>query len=68
MRYIGCENQCIHAGSIIRGEHQYKYYEPEMRRNLLKDMMYFIRQVYINVDSVYFEKRKVGDNIEARKT
>lgn len=65
LRYIGCENQCIHAGPIIRGEHQYKYYEPETRRNLLKDMMYFIRHVDINVDSVYFEKRKVSDNIEA---
>lgn len=68
LRYIGCENQCIHAGPIIRGEHQYKYYELEMRRNLLKDMMYFIRHVDINVDSVYFEKRKVGDNIEATGT
>lgn len=65
LRFIGCENHCIHAGPIIRGEHQYRYYEPEMRRNLLKDMMYFIRQVDINVDSVYFEKRKVSDNIEA---
>ena len=52
LHYIGCENQCIHAVPIIRGEHQYKYYQPETRRNLLKDMMYFIRHVDINVDKM----------------
>lgn len=30
--YIDCDDQCIHAGPIIRGEHQYRFYEPEIRK------------------------------------
>lgn len=65
LRYIDCDDQCIHAGPIIRGEHQYRFYEPEIRRSLLKDMMYFMRHVDIKIDSIYIEKRKAGDSVEA---
>ena len=65
LMYNDYEEQCIHAGPIIRGEHQYRYYEPSVRRNLLKDMMYFIRHVDINIDSIYIEKRKASDSVVA---
>ena len=32
MRFIGCDNHCVHAGPIIRGEYEYRDYEPEVRR------------------------------------
>lgn len=65
LMYIDCDEQCIHAGPIIRGEHQYRYYDPAVRRELLKDMMYFIRHIDVNIDSVYIEKRKAADNVTA---
>lgn len=65
LRYINCDNQCIHAGPIIRGEHQYRDYDPEIRRKLLKSMMYFMRHMDINIDSLYIEKKNFVDSIEA---
>lgn len=65
LRYIDCERQCIHAGPIIRGEAQFRDYDPEIRRKLLKHMMYFIRRMDINIDSVYINKKETTDNVDA---
>ncbi len=65
LKYMNCNNQCIHAGPIIRGEHQYRDYDPEVRRKLLKNMMYFMRHMKININSIYIEKKRNNDSISA---
>lgn len=65
LRYLDCENHCIHAGPIIRGEDEYREYEPELRRKLLKHLMTFIRHTDLYIDSVYFEKKHVEDEVIA---
>lgn len=65
MAYIGCENHYVHAGPIIRGEYEYREYEPDVRRKLLKNLMSFVRHSAVNIDSVYIEKKHIEDEVEA---
>ena len=65
LRYIGCEENCIHAGPIIRGEYEYRDYDPDIRRKLLKNLMSFMRHSKINIDSVYIEKKNIIDEVDA---
>ena len=65
LQYLGCENHCIHAGPIIRGEYEYRDFDPDVRRKLLKSLMAFMRHSKLNIDSVYIEKKHIIDEVEA---
>lgn len=65
LRYMGCENNCIHAGPIIRGEEEYRDYDPNVRRKLLKNLMAFIRHSKLNIESLHIEKKHIDDEVEA---
>ena len=65
MRYQGWPEHCVHAGPIIRSEHEYKDYELEDKQKLLRCLMTFTRKLNINVKSVYVEKKKLTDSIDA---
>lgn len=65
MRYLGLPNHCIHAGPIIRSEHEYKDYSLGEKQKILKNLMAFIRRLDIHIKSVYIEKRGVEDFVEA---
>ena len=65
MGYLGWPNHCLHAGPIIRSEHEYKELELEDKQKLLRCLMAFTRKLDVTVKSVYIEKKKVADSIDA---
>ena len=65
MEYLGWPKHCIHAGPIIRSEHEYKEYDLESRQKILKRLMSFTRKIDIRIKSVHIEKRNISDSIEA---
>ena len=65
MKNIGWPNHCVHAGPVIRSEHEYKEYSLEERRQILKRLMTFVRKSDIKCKSIYIEKKHIDDSIEA---
>ncbi len=64
MTYIGWPNHCVHAGSVIRSEHEYKEYSLDERQKILKKMIAFIRKLDLKFKTVYIEKKNIGDSVE----
>ena len=65
MTYIGWPNHCVHAGALIRSEHEYKESNLEDRQRILKRLMTFTRRVGIIHKTVYIEKKNVFDSVES---
>lgn len=64
MTYIGWPNHCVHAGPVIRSEHEYKEYSLDERQKILKKMIAFIRKLDLKFKTVYIEKKNIGDSVE----
>ena len=62
---IGWSEHCIHAGPVIRSEHEYGEYSLDERQQILKRLITFIRKLDIKVKTVYIEKKHINDSIEA---
>ncbi len=65
MTNIGWPHHCVHAGPVIRSEHEYKEYNLSERQKILKRMIVFIRGLDLQVKTVHIEKRQFEDSIEA---
>lgn len=65
MKNIGWPEHCVHAGPVIRSEHEYKEYSLEERQQILKRLMTFARKTDIKFKSIYIEKKHIDDSIEA---
>ena len=65
MKNIGWSEHCVHAGPVIRSEHEYKEYSLEERQQILKRLMTFARKTDIKFKSIYIEKKHIDDSIEA---
>ena len=65
MKNIGWSEHCVHAGPVIRSEHEYKEYSLEERQQILKRLMTFARKTDIKYKSIYIEKKHIDDSIEA---
>ena len=65
MQYLGLPHHCVHAGPIIRSEHEYKEYTVENKRKILRNMMTFTRKVDVKVKSIHIEKKNMDDSVEA---
>ena len=61
---MGLADHCIHAGPVIRSEHEYKEYSLEERQKILKRLITFIRKLELNLTSVYIEKKNSEDSVE----
>ena len=64
MKNIGWPEHCVHAGPVIRSEHEYKEYSLEERQQILKRLMTFARKTDIKFKSIYIEKKHIDDSIE----
>ena len=65
MKNIGWPEHCVHAGPVIRSEHEYKEYSLEERQQILKRLMTFARKTDIKFKSIYIEKKHIDDSIAA---
>ncbi len=61
---INLHHHCIHAGPIIRQEAEYRYMEPAIRTKILKRLMAFVRNVDLNCECFYVEKKHLQDEVE----
>ncbi len=61
---IGLENHCVHAGPVIRSEHEYKEFSIKERQHILKRLITFIRKLDLKVQTVYIEKKNMEDSVE----
>ncbi len=55
---IGWPNHCVHAGPVIRSEHEYKEYSLEERQRILKRLVVFVRKAEIKTKSIFIEKNE----------
>ena len=63
MRNIGWPNHCVHAGPIIRAEHEYKEISLYERQQIIRRLMTFTRKLEIRYKALFVEKRKGTDEI-----
>ena len=63
MANIGWPEHCVHAGPVIRSEHEYKEYSLEERQQILKSLITFVRKIDVRVKAIYAEKKAV-DSVE----
>ena len=61
---IGLESHCVHAGPVIRSEHEYKEFSIKERQHILKRLITFIRKLDLRVQTVYIEKKNMEDSVE----
>ena len=61
---IGLEKHCVHAGPVIRSEHEYKEFSIKERQHILKRLITFIRKLDLKVQTVYIEKKNMEDSVE----
>ena len=61
---IGLADHCVHAGPVIRSEHEYKEYSIEERQHILKRLITFVRKLDLKVSTVYIEKKNMEDSVE----
>ncbi len=64
MSDIDLPNHCIHAGPIIRGEHEYRYMDLGERRKIINHLLQFINKTNIRCTAVFVEKRHASDDVE----
>ena len=65
LSYIGWPNHCVHAGPVIRSEHEYKEYDLEERQRILKRLMSFTRKIGVKHKTIYIEKKNISDSVES---
>jgi DNA gyrase/topoisomerase IV subunit A len=61
---VGLAEHCVHAGPVIRAEHEYKEYGIEERQHILKRLMTFVRKLDLKIKTVYIEKKNLEDSVE----
>lgn len=62
---IGWIKHCVHAGPVIRLEEEYRGYDLKERQKIIMKMMSFIRRLNISFKSIYIEKKRIKDSVEA---
>lgn len=62
---VGYPNHCVHAGTIIRQEAEFRFEDIDVRKKILKKMMSFLRQIDVKCKTVYIEKKHIADEVEA---